>query len=194
MKTLVMIAMALMLLTACEKKTEETKTETVTKKVEKKPEEKPPKVEEKATSGQTVGVEAYNVVFTVPEDWKVVRDVSSATATSADGTITAMVVGTESNNMVQIALDNIKEKVQFEDVNLLKSGATVVNGLPGYTAKGTATLVQKSGDKQEIQFLMNSVKVEQKAAALLVFAQAEMYEARKEEIDGMLKTLKKGAN
>ncbi len=169
-----------------EKKIEKTEVK-VEKKIES-PESKP--VEKVDDLGQWVAMDNYGVRFRVPTDWKVQKSKESATVNSNDGTITVILIGTDSENMIQNALEKFKKEVNFEEIKTKSSGATSINGMPGYSAKGSAVQVV-GDDKNEIQFLMNAVKVEGKAAALLIFADATMYEAKKEEIDGLAKTLKK---
>jgi hypothetical protein len=188
---------AISLLAGCDnKKAEQSKQPeepATAKQAAEEPEEKPEQNEEKAEApddagGQWVASEAYGVRFRVPEDWNVKKDGDSVSVTSPDGTISVLLVGTESEGLISAALDSIKEKVAFTDVKLEKDSQTVVNGLPGYTAQGSAVFV-KEGGNQEIQFLMNSVQAGDKGVALMIFAEAEMYEARKEEVDGIAKTL-----
>ncbi len=194
----ILVACLLVSSVACEsKKIEkplEKKVEKIEKKVEKvvekkvQAESKP--VEKEDTLGQWVAMDNYGVRFRVPAEWKVQKSDVSATANSADGSITVILIGTDSENMIQNALEKFKKEVNFEEIKTKSSGATSINGMPGYSATGSA--VHVVGDtKNEIQYLMNAVKVGGKAAALLIFADATMYEAKKEEIDGLAKTLKK---
>jgi hypothetical protein len=67
---------------------------------------------------------------------------------------------------------------------------TVINGLAGYLGSGSAVLVKEEGD-QEIQFSAYSLKVGKNAVSLMIFSEAEMYEAQKEMIDGIAQTLSK---
>lgn len=168
-------------------KSEEPATkEEPTEEPAEEPDEKAEAPEEEG--GQWVESDSYGVRFRVPEEWVVNRDGDSLSVTSPDQTITVLLVGTESEGLISAALDSIKEEVAFTDVKLEKDNQTVVNGLPGYAAQGSAVLV-KEGGNQEIQFLMNSVQAGDKGVALMIFAEAEMYEARKEEVDGIAKTL-----
>lgn len=155
---------------------------------EAEPEEAPAEAE--PADGQWVSSESYGVKFRVAEDWKVQHEEDNISATSADGTITVLLVGTESEGLLQAALESVKKKVAFKDLNLTKDSQTVVNGMPGYTAQGSAVLVKDGGD-QEIEFIMNSVRVGDKGVAMMIFAEAEMYEAKKEEVDGIARTLQK---
>lgn len=164
---------------------EEPTTEEATKE---EPEEKAEAPED--AGGQWVASDAYGVRFRVPDDWGVNRGGDSVSVTSPDQKITVLLVGTESDGLISAALDSIKKEVSFKDVNLEKDNQTVVNGLPGYAAQGSAVLEKEEGD-QEIQFLMNSVQAGDKGVALMIFAEAEMYEARKEEVDGIARTLQK---
>ena len=193
MKRFGLLCACLLLFAACEKKAEETGTPDSIDKEEPKPvveKEIAKEAPKEDALGTWVAMDAYGVKFRVPKEWNVERTATSSTATDPEGTTTAMLVGSDSSDFVQAALENIKKEIKFEDVNLTRSGVKTINGMPGYDANGTAVVV-KGEDKQEIQFLMNSVKVGDKAAALLIFAEAEMYEAKKEEIDGLANTLNK---
>lgn len=152
------------------------------------PSEEPEATEEEG--GQWVGSETYAVKFRVPDDWKVKQGETSLSATSPDDTITVILVGTEGEGVLSTALESIKKEVQFKDLKLERDSQTVVNGMPGHAAAGSAVLVQEEGD-QEIQFLMNAVQAGDKGVALMVFAEAEMYEAKREEVEGITKTLQR---
>ncbi len=191
------VMIALTSLVGCDDK----KTDDAAKQPDEPAKEEPaeqPKEEEPAekaeapeeAGGQWVASDSYGVRFRVPDEWAVNRDGDSLSVTSPDQTITVLLVGTESEGLISAALDSVKEEVSFKDVKLEKDNQTVVNGLPGYAAQGSAVLEKEEGD-QEIQFLMNSVQAGDKGVALMIFAEAEMYEARKEEVDGIAKTLQK---
>lgn len=191
----VLMLAAVLALFACDKKEEAPKEEPKTAEVPKEaPKEEPkeePKKEEPVEEGaQWVASETYGVKFRVPDDWKVTRDGDTINVTSVDGAISVLLVGTESEGLLQAALESIKKEVEFKDVALKKDSQTVVNGMPGYAAQGSAVLVKEGGD-QEIEFIMNSVRSGEKGVAMMIFAEAEMYEAKKEEVDGIAKTLQK---
>ena len=101
-----------------------------------------------------------------------------------------LLVGTEGEGVLSTALESIKSEVQFKELKLEKDKQTIINGMPGHSAEGSAVLVKEDGD-QGIQFLMAAVQAGEKGVALMVFAEAEMYEARKEEVEGIPKTLQK---
>ena len=46
---------------------------------------------------------------------------------------------------------------------------------------------------QEIQFIAYNVKIGKKAVTVMIFSEAEMYEAKKEIIDGIAQTLTKAS-
>lgn len=151
------------------------------------PEEEAP-AEAEDEEGVWVGDDTYGVKFRVPDDWKVVTGEKSISVTSPEESITILMLGTDGGGVLTAAINSIKEEVSFKDVKLENDKAVVINGLPGQSAAGTAVQVMEEGD-QEIQFLMNAVKVGEKGVALMAFAEAEMYEARLEEVDGIMKTL-----
>lgn len=194
LKRALMLILAGSLSVACDKPAEKSGETTQTNEAPATNNDATPEPAETAAAeepaGQWVVSESYAVKFRVPDDWKVKKGESSLSATSPDDTITVLLVGTEGEGVLSAALDSIKKEVQFKDMKLEKDAQTVVNGMPGHTAAGSAVLVQEAGD-QEIQFLMNAVQAGDKGVALMVFAEAEMYEARKEEVEGLLKTLQK---
>lgn len=191
------IAVLLVSTSACDKaKIKPVEAEKVGNKTEKAVEKKIEKKTEKPTSqpadtlGQWVTMDSYGIRFRVPSDWKVKKTAEAASVNSPDGMISVFLLGTNSENMIQSTLENLKKEVVFEEVKMTTSGATVINGMPGYSAEGTAVHVH-GDNKDEIQFIIKAVKMGDKAASLLVFADAAMYEAKKEEITGLVNTLKK---
>lgn len=196
MPRLILILVIALLLVGCKEKAPEEAPEappaTATQTNQAPPEEAPTAEAEPEELDGTQWVESttYDVKFRVPDDWEVKTAGDSISVTSPDGTITTLLVGTESEGLLQAALESIKKEVSFKDVNLKKDSQTVLNGLPGYAAQGAAVLVTDEGD-QEIEFLMNSVRTGEKGVAMMVFAEAEMYEAKREEVEGISKTLQK---
>jgi hypothetical protein len=147
-----------------------------------------PKAEEEG--GVWLTSPTYGVKFRVPDDWKSRSDENSVSANSPDGTTTVLLVGSESQNVIETALNDVQKKVQFKDVRINKTKMTVINGLAGYLGSGSAVLVKEDGD-QEIQFSAYSLKVGKNAVSLMIFSEAEMYEAQKEMIDGIAQTITK---
>lgn len=192
----IVVVVAMLAFVACDEKKDETAAPAeappteVEAPEEEAPEEEVEPEEEELAEGQWVSNDSYGVKFRVAEDWNVKKEGDTLSATSADGAITVLLVGTKSEGLLQAALESVKKQVEFKDVNLTKDSQTVVNGLPGYTAQGSAVLVKEGGD-QEIEFIMNSVRVGDKGVAMMIFAEAEMYEAKKEEVDGIARTLQK---
>lgn len=182
---------------ACDKPTEPAPTEapkTAAQAAEVKDAPKPPEPQTQQAAeeaaGKWVGNETYGVKFRVPSDWKVKETEKSLSATSPDDTITVLLVGTGSDGVLTTAVETIKSEVQFKDFKMEKDSQTVLNGMPGHAAQGSAVLVQEGGD-QEIQFIMNAVQAGDQGVALMVFAEAEMYEARREEVHGITRTLQR---
>jgi predicted Zn-dependent protease len=146
---------------------------------------------EEEVSGQWVVSDTYGVKFRVPEDWQITRTEGAVSATAADGTTTVVLVGTESGEMIQSAINEMKSTIELKDVSFGKTGMTTINGLAGTRATGTAVLVQQGGD-QEIQFLGVTLRVDKDTAVtMMIFSQAEMYEAQKDIIDGISQTIVK---
>ena len=85
----------------------------------------------------------------------------------------------------------INQEVKIKEMKTDKSQIVVINGLGGFHGAGSAVMVQESGD-QEIQFLGYALKTDgEKGVAVMVFAEAEMYEAKKEELEAIAKTIQK---
>lgn len=139
--------------------------------------------------GAWVTSEGYGVKFRVPDDWKVKKNEEAVSATSPDDTITVILVGTESEGVFETAMGSVSQQLELSELKTERTKMTVVNGLAGFHGRGTAVLKNEEGG-QEIQFLGYALKLEDsKGIAMMIFAEAEMYEARKEEIEGIAKTL-----
>lgn len=145
---------------------------------------------EEDNDSQWVKSPDYGVRFRVPMDWKVVDAEGGVSATSPDGTTTAVLVGTESESMIESAINELKSQIELKDMKFEKGGLTTINGMPGTRGSGSAVLVEPDGD-QEIQFLAYVLRVGQHNITLMIFSQAEMYEAQKDIIDGIAQTLVK---
>lgn len=140
--------------------------------------------------GQWVDSQTYGVKFRVPDDWEVVKDAESVSATDADGTTTIVLLGSESEGAFEQAVKDMKEKVEIKEVKVGTSEPTVLNGLAGFKGDGTGVLVKDDMD-QEIQFIAYSLRTGEKAISLMIFSEAEMFEAKKELILGVANTLQK---
>ncbi len=189
---------ALALVAGCEKgdpKAPVGSTESADQKVEKS-EETIRKANEKESDededsdSQWVKSSQYGVKFRVPADWKVVDSEGGVSATAPDGTTTVVLVGTESESMIESAINEMKSNIQLKDMKLEKGGLTTVNGMPGTRGTGSAVLVEEDGD-QEIQFIAYALRAGKNNITLMIFSQAEMYEAQKDIIDGIAQTLVK---
>ena len=179
-----------------DKKTTETTPDTATEepkqeepKEEVKKEE--PKEEPAEDGTQWVKSDAYGVKFKVPEDWKILKNEQAVSVTSPDDTITIIVVGTESTGVFETAMASISNEIKIKELKTEKSQITVINGIGGFFGSGSAVLTTDDGD-QGIQFLGYALKTDgEKGVAMMVFAEAEMYEARKEELEAIAKTIQK---
>lgn len=163
--------------------TEEAQPETTAEADEAK--EAPDDAEE---GGNWVASETYGVRFRVPEEWEVAKDSESISATDADGTTTIVLIGSESEGAFEKAVKDVKEKVELKEVTVGTSEPTVLNGLAGFKGSGTGVFVKEDMD-QEIQFIAYSLRAGEKAITLMIFSEAEMFEAKKELILGIANTL-----
>ena len=145
---------------------------------------------EEDPGGQWVESKLYGLKFRVPDNWKVTKSEEGVSATDADGTTTVLLAGSESTNLGEQMLSDLSADVNFKEVNLEKSGLDTFNGIPGMRGSGTAVMEKKDMD-QEIQFLAYSFKLEDKTATMMIFSQAEMYEAKREMINGIADTVAK---
>lgn len=134
--------------------------------------------------------DTYGVKFRVPENWEVVKDAESISATDADGSTTIVLIGTESEGAFEQAVKDMKKQVELKEVKVGTSEPTVLNGLAGFKGNGTGVLVKDDMD-QEIQFIAYSLRAGEKAVTLMIFSEAEMFEAKKELILGIANTLQK---
>lgn len=143
--------------------------------------------------GQWVESKLYGVKFRIPEDWKVDIDEQGISANAPDATTTVILVGSDSDALINSAVTDIKKKVVVNDVNVEKAKAIVRDSMPGQAARGTGVIKKKVEDgeiDQEIQFMAYVVQKDKKAVTMMIFSEAEMYEAKKEIIEGISQTLK----
>lgn len=151
-------------------------------------------VEEAAEGGKWVKSNPYQVKFRVPEDWEVTIEDDGLSATDSDETTTVVLIGSESQGTVQAAVADVQKKVKIKDAKLQDSADTVLNGFPAQSVTGTAVLTKGEGEAvmdQEIQFIAYNVRVPKGVVTMMIFSDATMYEAKKETIDGLAKTLTK---
>ncbi|MFU8802233.1 MAG: hypothetical protein ACNA8W_00350 [Bradymonadaceae bacterium] len=193
LRTIIIALISVAFTAGCDKPAEEATTQAATVETAPAPTEAPAPVEEPDEDelGQWVTSETYGVKFRVPADWEVTQADGAVSTTAPDGTTTVVLVGTESQSMVDSFVADMKSAIELKDVRFEKSGMTTINGLPGMRGSGAAVLVQESGD-QEIQFLAYALRVSSaKSITMMVFSQAEMYEAQKDIIDGIAQTIVK---
>lgn len=134
----------------------------------------------------------YKIKFRVPEDWNVTIEEDGVSATDSDESTTVVVVGSDSHNMVQAAIQDVQKKVKIEDAKIESTTQTVLNGFAGQNVRGTAVLKKEDGIDQEIQFIAYNLRVDKDTVVtMMIFSEAEMYEAKKEIIEGLAKTLTK---
>jgi hypothetical protein len=188
------LAVVSLLFSACEKKTEDGGAVTASQeapKTETAAQLPQTAAQEPAEEGQWAVSAKYGVKFHVPEDWKIKSTDEAISATSPDDTMTIILVGTESEGVFEAAMSSISAQIQIKDIQTEKSQMTVVNGLGGFYGSGSAILATANGD-QGIQFLGYALRLDaEQAVAMMVFAEAEMYEARKEEIESIARSIQK---
>lgn len=148
-------------------------------------------VEAAEGGGKWVKSAPYKVKFRVPEDWVIKIEDDGLSATDSDETTTVVLVGSDSHGMIQSAVADVQKKVKIKDAKFEKSDQVVLNGFPGQNVRGTAVLEKADGLDQEIQFIAYNVRVGKGAVTMMIFSEAEMYEAKKEIIEGLAKTLTK---
>lgn len=145
---------------------------------------------EEAAGGQWVESELYGIKFRVPDEWSITKSEEGVSATDADGTTTVLLAGSESTNLGEQMLNDLSADVNFKEVQLEKSGLDTFNGIPGMKGSGTAVMEKEDMD-QEIQFLAYSFKLDDKTATMMIFSEAEMYEAKRDMINGIAETVAK---
>lgn len=144
---------------------------------------------EEEQAGQWVESETYGLKFRVPEDWKVVKDDQGVSATDPEGSTTVLLAGSKSQELAKSMLNDMRADLQFKEIEVEKTGPTTINGMPVFRGTGTGVLEKEDMD-QEIQFLGYTVKRDNdQTATLFIFSEAEMYEAKKDLIEGLAKTL-----
>ncbi len=144
---------------------------------------------EEEQAGQWVESNTYGLKFRVPEDWKVVKDDQGVSATDAEGSTTVLLAGSKSQELAKSMLNDMRADLQFKDIKVEKTGPSTINGMPVFKGTGTGVLEKEDMD-QEIQFLGYTIKREgDQTATLFIFSEAEMYEAKKDIIEGVANTL-----
>jgi hypothetical protein len=140
-------------------------------------------------AGQWVESSSYELKFRVPDDWEVVEGEEGVSATDAEGAVTVLLAGSKSDRMAKSMLNELRADLKFKDVEVEKTGPTTINGVPVFHGQGTAVLEKEEID-QEIQFVGYTIKRDSdEMATLFIFADAGMYEAKKDEISGIANTL-----
>ncbi len=168
---------------AADKKADEKKAD------EKKADAKKADEAKQDEAGQWVESTTYGLKFRVPKDWKVVKDEQGVSATDPDGTTTVLLAGSKSQELAKSMLNDLRADLKFKDIKLEKTGPSTINGMPVFRGTGTGVLKKKDMD-QEIQFLGYTIKrPNDQTATLFIFSEAEMYEAKKDEINGIAQTL-----
>lgn len=196
---LIALAIALAAGTGCKPKKkdgeEQAKSEATEKTEAKEADEKAEADKEAAKeepadeAGQWVESSTYKLKFRVPDDWKVVKDEQGVSATDPDGAITVLLAGSKSQELAKSMLNDLRADLKFKDIKLEKTGPSTINGMPVFKGSGTGVLEKKDMD-QEIQFLGYTIRREgDQTATLFIFAEAEMYEAKKDQIQGIANTL-----
>ena len=137
--------------------------------------------------------ELYKVQFTVPEGWTVEKSPTSISATSPDKKVVMIIAGSESQDLVEAALNDLKKNLKFKDLKIEKQGTTTINGLLGLRGEGDAVVVyeEEENREQDVHFVGFSSKVDSKAITALLFTDKETYEKHMAMIEGVLSTLDK---
>ncbi|AWV91071.1 hypothetical protein [Bradymonas sediminis] len=149
---------------------------------------------EEAEAGQWIEVPTYELKLRVPEDWVVKQDDQGVSASSPDDTTMLLLVGSKSEGLTSTMLNELRPDLKFKELEVEKVAPAIINGMAVSHGQGTAVLVKSDMD-QEIQFLGYSIKrTGDQVATLFIFSQAEMYEAKKDEIQGIAQTLIETAN
>lgn len=141
--------------------------------------------------GQVVKSELYNVKFTVPKDWKVDKSPTGVSTSSPDSKILMILAGSESQDLAEAALNDLKKNLTFKDVKIDKQGTTTLNGLIGLRGEGSATLINEDKTEEPIHFVAFSSKVDDKAITVLLFAAKAQYDSQMDLVEGILNTMDK---
>lgn len=200
LSNLVVLSCSLLLFAGCDSK-EQTPQSPAEESAEQSAENAAPQgeqeeaaAEEEVEAGQWVEVPTYELKLRVPEDWEIKSDEEGASASSPDGTTTLLLAGSESEGLTTAILNQLRPDLKFKELEVEKIAPAIINGMAVSNGEGIAVLVKEDMD-QEIQFLGYSIKRSGgKIATLFIFAEAEMYEAKKDEIRGIAQTLVETSN
>ena len=134
----------------------------------------------------------YGIKVRIPDDWETSETAELVSANDPAGSTTAIIGGSESDQTLQDAIDNLKEDLEFSDVELEESRPTSLGGFPGHQGRGSGVLVREDDIDEEIQFLGYALRVDDdKNATLMIFSEATMYEAKRDVIDGIANTIER---
>lgn len=140
--------------------------------------------------GKWLESELYDVKVRVPENWDIGESAEVVSANDPEGSTTALIAGSESDQTLQAAINDLKDDLEFTDVKLDSSEPTTLNGFPGHRGSGSAVLVKEDDIDTEIQFIGYALRVgSDKNATLMIFSEATMYEAMRDTIDGIAHTI-----
>ncbi len=134
--------------------------------------------------------ELYDVKIQVPDDWELGSTNDVVSANAPDGSTTAIIGGSESDETLQAAIDDLKDDLEMTDVELEESDPTSLNGFPGHRGRGSGVIVNEDDIDEEVQFIGYALRVgDDKNVTLMIFSEATMYEAQRDIIDGIAHTI-----
>lgn len=132
----------------------------------------------------------YGVKVQIPEDWEISASDDVVSATDSTDSTTAIIGGSDADETLQNAIDNLKEEIEFSDVEVETSDPRTLGGFPAHEGVGSALMVREDDIDKEIQFLGYAINIgDDQNVVLMIFSEAGMYEAKRDTINGIANTI-----
>lgn len=139
---------------------------------------------------QWLEAQDYGIKVQVPDTWELAKAEEVVSANSDDDSTTVVIGGSDADETLQAAIDNLKDELSFTDVDIETSDPTTLGGYPAHEGIGSAVLVREDDIDEEIQFLGYAINTgNDENVVLMIFSEATMYEAKRDTIDGIAQTV-----
>lgn len=139
---------------------------------------------------QWMVAEMYNVQVQLPEGWEISETDDIVSANDPHGSTTVIIGGADAEHTLQEAIENLKDELQFTDVEIDTGEPTTLGGFPAHQGSGSAVLIREDDIDEEIQFLGYALNTgDDEQVLLTIFSEATMYEAKRDIINGIAQTV-----
>ncbi|MBN1946557.1 MAG: hypothetical protein JW797_12860 [Bradymonadales bacterium] len=133
--------------------------------------------------------EPFNIRFQWPASWQVTSGPTddSITIQGPDG-LQMIVAGTQSFQLVDTNLEQINDRLSFENVNIIpdRTETRPINGMPGYRVEGDALL---RGENVPIYFVSQAISIPGAPVVATIFIPGESYFLHSDEMKAVLDSI-----